>query len=650
MSNRTLIKNTVTLRSFLIGIVCVIGLCALTPYNNHYVNGSAYPSSNHLPFGPLFLIVLLTLLFNVVLRQIHPKAMLSHTELIVIWCMMVVAVAIPSKAYAEYLLPDLVAPYYLATEENEWEDVFHQYIPSWLAPKDKYAVTYFYKGTPPRGIPWQAWSKPILAWSVYAFGLYAMMYCMSVILRKQWIEHEKLTFPLVQLPAEIVKDPDHNSTFNSFFKNPIMWVGFGISGFIHVLNGFNVYFPYVPRVPTQFSLDSFLTDKPWNMLQPFPITFQPSVIGVTFLLTLRVSFSVWFFYMLYKFQCFMAGIFGLRLTSSPGEFGFTYTFASHQEMGAFIVVVIFLLWRAKQHLRNVIKGVFMSVDDSDEPLPYRWAFIGLIVSILVQVLLSQLMGMTFLIAFLIALAFGIMSFIFAWQISSAGILRVDSTFEPMMALITIIGGRRIGAGNFTIDSIQTRGFRTDISQLPMPSMMNIFKMADGSKVNKRLFTLCLFLAILVAFAVSSYFFISLSYKYGGENLTSWNYQNGPRGAYESLVYRITNPSEQSLQDIGFIFAGAAFTTFIMVMYHKFLWWPFHPIGCTTGSSWGVREMLFSIFLGWFFKSAILRYGGLRGYRSMYPLFLGLIFGEYMIGGIWLVIGLFTGKGYQVLPN
>ncbi len=642
-------REPITFRSFAIGIMCVILLCAITPYNNLYVSGSAYPSNNHLPLGPLLLIMLI-LLLNFAIKWVYAKSALSHNELIVIWCMMVTTVAIPSKAFAEYLLPDLVAPYYLATEENEWGDIFHQYIPAWLTPKDRYAIMYFYKGLPTHGIPWRAWSKPILIWSAYALGLYAMMYCMSVILRKQWIEHEKLTFPLVHLPAEIMKEPYQGKILNPFFRNPAMWLGFGISGFIHVLNGFNVYFPYVPRIPTRFSLDPFLSEKPWNMLQPFPITFQPSVIGVTYLLTSRVSFSVWFFYMFYKFQCFMAGIFGIRLTSSPGEFGFTHTFASHQEMGAFIVVTIFLLWRAKQHLKNVTTGVFKNVANYDEPLPYRLAFIGLIVSIIAQVLISQLMGMTFSIAFLITIIFAIMSLIFTWQVSSAGILRVDSTFEPMMALITILGGRKIGAGNLTIDSMQTRGFRTDISQLPMPGMMNIFKISNIQTLNKRLLTLCLLFATLIAFPVSSYFFISLSYKYGGENLTPWNYQDGPRGAYATLVYRITNPAERSLSDIGFIFIGAVFTTFVMLMYHKFLWWPFHPVGCTTGSSWGVREMLFSIFLGWFFKSVILRYGGLKGYRSMYPLFLGLIFGEYVIGGFWLIIGLFTGKGYQVLPN
>ena len=97
------------------------------------------------------------------------------------------------------------------------------------------------------------------------------------------------------------------------------------------------------------------------------------------------------------------------------------------------------------------------------------------------------------------------------------------------------------------------------------------------------------------------------------------------------------------------FTVAAFASFVIFMYHRFLWWPLHPIGCVTGSSWGVKMMLFSIFLGWFLKYIILRYGGLRGHRMARPLFLGLIFGEYFVGGVWLIVGLFTGRGYRILP-
>ena len=220
----------------------------------------------------------------------------------------------------------------------------------------------------------------------------------------------------------------------------------------------------------------------------------------------------------------------------------------------------------------------------------------------------------------------------------------------MMLLITTLGHRAIGPANFTIDAIQSKGFRTDISQMTMPHFMNAFKSADEAHTNRRQLVYAMGAAILVCFPISCYAFLNLAYQHGAENLTSWNFQNGPRLAYADLVSRILHPLETNWGDVGFILVGAGFTLLIMLMYHRYLWWPFHPIGCTTGSSWGIQEMFLSIFIGWLMKSVLLRHGGLKGYRSARPFFLGLIMGEYTMGGIWMIVGWIVKRGYQILPN
>ena len=47
---------------------------------------------------------------------------------------------------------------------------------------------------------------------------------------------------------------------------------------------------------------------------------------------------------------------------------------------------------------------------------------------------------------------------------------------------------------------------------------------------------------------------------------------------------------------------------------------------------------------------MLKFGGFAYYRKLRPVFLGVILGECLIGGIWIIVGLVTGVGYRLLPG
>ena len=51
---------------------------------------------------------------------------------------------------------------------------------------------------------------------------------------------------------------------------------------------------------------------------------------------------------------------------------------------------------------------------------------------------------------------------------------------------------------------------------------------------------------------------------------------------------------------------------------------------------------FPVFLAWLLKIVLLKYGGLKAYRSLWPLFYGLILGQFVAGGFWLIVDYFTG--------
>ena len=49
-----------------------------------------------------------------------------------------------------------------------------------------------------------------------------------------------------------------------------------------------------------------------------------------------------------------------------------------------------------------------------------------------------------------------------------------------------------------------------------------------------------------------------------------------------------------------------------------------------------------VFLAWLIKTVVLKYGGLRAYLALQPLFYGLDLGQFVAGGLWLIIDYFTG--------
>ena len=61
-------------------------------------------------------------------------------------------------------------------------------------------------------------------------------------------------------------------------------------------------------------------------------------------------------------------------------------------------------------------------------------------------------------------------------------------------------------------------------------------------------------------------------------------------------------------------------------------------------------MWFSIFLGWLAKRISFATGGVRHYRQLLPLFLGLIFGQFLAGSLWSLLGIiFNRNVYTLFP-
>jgi hypothetical protein len=64
----------------------------------------------------------------------------------------------------------------------------------------------------------------------------------------------------------------------------------------------------------------------------------------------------------------------------------------------------------------------------------------------------------------------------------------------------------------------------------------------------------------------------------------------------------------------------------------------------------MRILWFSFFVGWLCNALCMRYGGVVLFKRLRLFFVGLILGDFLMGGIWAVVGLFAGASYLVLPD
>ena len=635
-----------TIRAIFIGIIWVIVQSIIAPYNNYYIRGSSL-SGNHFPVTSVFILTVLCLVVNVIIKKVKPGRELSAKELATVWIMTAIASSIPSWGLIAFLVPLLASPLYFATPENEWESLLGPHLPDWVIVSSKKAATDFYDGSlfANAPVPWGAWIKPILFWSAFAILCYLATLCLCSILRRQWTEREKFTYPLVKVPVEMIQNPKANAVLPDFFRNRFVWIGIAIPIILHTVNGLHRFFPAVPEIPTRFNLYEPFTERPWVVIRWWPaaiLMIFPSVIGVSYLLPLEISFSFWFFYVFFKLQYIFIVAFSIPI--SP------WTSASRQSMGSTLVIAGFILWIAREHLWNAVRKAFSSaskMDDSSEPLSYRWALIGFIIGLILMTLLCFWAGVSFKIALVVMIVFFIVSLVMTWMVVNGGMFLVQAPFYPSDYMVITMGSRAVGAANLTVLGIPQHALMRSWGELIMPHIMHGFKISDEVNMKQRSTVMMIGIAVLLAMGVSYYSTLKLAYSKGAVNLSYGG------GWYSRTPYRIAssfmqNPVGVAWGEFYSIIIGIVATCGMLFMRYRFIW-GLHPIGYAVGASYAPYYLWSSLFLGWLIKYIVLHFGGLRHYRSLLPLFLGLIFGDYIIAAIWIIISLITGVGYHFLP-
>jgi len=645
-ADHSLKQSGFTLRALVLGALMAVIVNIGDPFSYNLLRSSLL-AHDYLPLGVVFPFIIIVVIFNVCLKLLNRRFALTPAELIVMFVMGLVGSTIASNTTG-YLLSIIAAPYYFATPENQWAQYLHQHIPSWMVPGGGggNASKWYFEGLPEgEKIPWGEWVIPLAWWLSLIMVVFFVCFCLVVILRKQWVEKERLIFPLAEVPMEMARDSDSRNLLPAFMRDKMFWLGFALPLIVIIWNIFNYFNPLFPEIPLRTSI-SIARDFPnINTYIYFPL------IGFAYLINLDVSFSIWFFYVLGVIQIGIFNRIGLALGSADVYCSENVPL-SWQGWGAFLVMVLWGLWMARKHLRDVFKKAFnknCDVDDSEEMMSYRTAVFGLIFGLIYISAWLYRSGMNDPKVLLIFLAGAIILFIGITRIVvECGLVFLRAPMISQSFTIFTLGANAISPSNMVALAFSYI-WTSDLKSIFMAAAAHAAKLRDMVRAHKKAIVMAIWIAVLVSFATSIPYTLNIAYEHGAYNFGRWIFTGGSTTPFESVVQKMRNPFGTFWKGLTFLGIGGVVMAGLLFMRYRFVWWPIHPVGFTIASILPIRLSAFSIFLAWAAKAIILKIGGVKLYRTFRPFFFGLIVGAFFGVGISFVVDLiwFPGRGHEI---
>ena len=630
-------QSGVTARAILIAIVFI-------PFNCYWCirRGEIWsntPTTLSLIYSAVFTLFLLTMFNMTVLKRFFARHALSQGELLTIYIMVCLASVIGGFDTIQVFSGVIGHAHWYATPENEWRALLGPHLPRWLSVSDMSALEGYYEGESTFYIPSniKIWLKPALFWSAFLVVIAWVVLCFNVILRKLWVNKEKLAYPIIQIPLSVTS----GGGSLALFKNKLFWIAFILAGSLDTINTLHAFYPSVPMIPNRgLRIDQYFTTHPWDAFGILRVNFMPFAMGMTFFLPLDLCFSVWFLFLFQKFLKVMLSAWGLQSSYFYiGSYAELLPYHSQQTSGGYFALGVLALWKSRRHLMQVGKILFgrkVKEDDASEPMRYRTAILGVILGIAFLVGFCLKAGMPLWVTGLFLFLFFVMSIGIAMMRAQLGPPSHDMwSASADQMIVSAFGSRRTGpvsVAMFTLLYGITRSQRNE----PMPHQLEGFKMAETVGINSRRLVYVMMLSSILGAIVAFFLILDRAYQYGIGNTSR------PGFGHEIFAKAhnwICYPSNTKVDETIAMIFGFGFTMFLAAM-RRFLWWPIHPVAYPLILlDYTVRMLWINFIIAWLVKWVALKYGGLRSYRSIIPLFTGLLLGEFIIGGAWSLVGI-----------
>ncbi len=611
--------------------------------------------SAHMAMANLPLAVLLPfvawLLVNAFLKRFMSRLSMTSAELRMVLSMLWVGGSFAGYNWITQWVGAMAAPRYYASPENRWQELIFDYLPWWMFPSNFPGVTegFFLGLEEGAAVPWGAWIAPVF-WAMSAgLAMAAIGLGLTAVFQKQWVRHERLTYPLAQVPLDLTEGFDGKRGWPPFMRNWLFWVGFAVAALPLLWNLIEYWTPGFPRLaifdpyygpggPRGAALSRYL--------QPFSYRILPPVLGFTFLCDLNILFSIWSLWLAGQ-----AGLYGMS------RVGFSVGLAGQEAKptailglfthGVSMGLAIWAIWVARGHLRKVFEQVLrppVGGETETAILSPRLAVFGILGGGIYMVFWLYSAGYSAGIGLAWLLLFWASILVVMKFLAASGFAYLFPSFGTSILDITVGASQMQDATQVGIRLVNWRllaGWRLPAALPHVERLVRPTKRVGWVVIGS------LVLGMLSAIIYT----VSICYESGGSTFRTWSLVGAPVGMYEGIAKAVaetdrtvTDPGKIGVWVLGGVTAGV-----IQVMQSRFSWWPFHPLGVMLMSSGYVRLYVLDIFLVWLSKLLVLSFGGISLYRRIKPWCYGLIVGYVFAVGCSFLIDLiwFSEGGHYI---
>jgi hypothetical protein len=527
-----------------------------------------------------------------------------------------------------------------------YEELAARTLPWFMAPSRTIVQQLAAGGIP---IPWGEWLPTIMFYGTYNALMGLLLISVGTLLRRDWIDVEKIPFPHMVAAYELIKRVPVEKGSKIAKASPFL-IGMVI-GFVYKLLDFSKrllpWFPDILDISMSCGWGGWPNRPQYvtgGIVGIMGMQKDPFVFAIAYLAPLSILFNVWFWYLVYLALTQIATYLGYYtgIVDVPGccryrvvwEEPFKWNALS---TGAQVAWFFLYLVLARGYIAETFRAALRKLSperqsalEKNEPMSYRGIYLFFGMSFVLMTALFMAAGLSLGPALLMPITF------LVFWITNARMAGLSGTYyctnehgNTLYRLLVWPTPPSTQTQEFMVSAFFSEYGASSFEQHQGGAILTAFqgyRMASLTGVNNRnVLKASLLPTVLCPFlAVSTYVF--MAYTFGSARLP-W----GPTDAY---IVRTGNPANwvnwPGTEPFLAQFLGGALISIVLgVLHARFVWFPFEPVGfmIATGLA-GIFFGFWTAALGaWILKTLTLKVGGSKLYENAgVPVACGLIAG------------------------